>query len=310
MLPSPVLLVVLLSASPARGSEVDTYSGHPEVLRDGRVPVNAIMNRALALGVRRANRHPPRDGACDAPRLYRKLLRQFVGGPGGFLVSSRVERRLVHDRTLDQIKTRLKDSIYRRFGTRKLPTMVGGGLASLFAFDDHLIGTDKFGHFVAFGWEYFVRVEREELPVRDALELGFKQEAGMFGAATTGVFSYADLSANYNGLLFWQRMIGTSDDLTAFVACVPDTRRWRVQNEIDMDDYIDATWDERVNPSDYVDPELAKKSNAQVEEVYATNPAYPIPKLSLLEDVQPATNPKYKDLPRELAPIAPSLIYP
>jgi hypothetical protein len=161
-----IALWIALLGPTASASEVDSYTGHPETLRDATPAVDAMMNRALATASRRANRRDRHKGVCDEDVLYRKLVRQFVGGPGGFIVASRVERRVRHDHAIDQVRTRLKDSIYHDYGVNKLPTMIGGGLASLLAFDDHLVGTDKLGHFVAVGWEYFVPEHRSQVELR------------------------------------------------------------------------------------------------------------------------------------------------
>ena len=169
----------------AAASEVDSYTGHPETLANARPALDAIMNRRVALAARRANRRDRASGVCDEEVLYHKLVRQLVGGPGGFIVASRVERAVIHDRHIDQIRTRLKDSIYRDYGVHRLPTMIGGGLASLLAVDEHLVGTDKLGHFVAVGWEYFVRVERRGLLAHhdEQRMIGRRRHAGAIFAA-------------------------------------------------------------------------------------------------------------------------------
>lgn len=297
--------VCLLGAPVAVASEVDSYSGIPSILPDAHATLDALLNRALSVAVARANRHPGAAGSCVEEVLYRKLVHRLVGGPGGFLVSSRIERQAVRSRGTRAITTRLKVSIYQDFGVNKLPSMLGGGLASLIRIDDHLIGTDKLGHFVAVGWEYFVEIERRGGSRDDALKLGMDQEVGLFGQATTGVLSYADLSANYNGLRFWQRILSADNGSAAYIACTDDGQAWHVAQAVDLTDYVDATWDERVNPNSYLNPDLAKKVNARIDRALLTDPSYPAPRGTLEELVHPATHPKYRDLPAALAPISP-----
>ncbi|HEY8665506.1 MAG TPA: hypothetical protein VIL86_02520 [Tepidisphaeraceae bacterium] len=72
------------------------------------------------------------------------------------------------------------------------------------------LGTDKLGHFFQQGHEYFDIYRRRELRSRDvaaavrkAVEAGLGQENGIFGSVTDGVFSNADLAANYAGFKFY-----------------------------------------------------------------------------------------------------------
>ena len=45
-----------------------------------------------------------------------------------------------------------------------------------------------------------------------ALSWGEMREKGVYGFSTTGIFSYADLVANFNGYRFWNRVLKTEKD--------------------------------------------------------------------------------------------------
>lgn len=83
-----------------------------------------------------------------------------------------------------------------------------------------LIGTDKIGHFLAQGWEYFEFAEDLKAEEKEDLICGFQsgnasvqdqeiirkgeaKEHTLLGLESGGVFSYADLSANVSGLIFY-----------------------------------------------------------------------------------------------------------
>ena len=72
------------------------------------------------------------------------------------------------------------------------------------------MGTDKLGHFFQQGYEYFREYRQAELGGRDgrsalsrAVRLGVSQERGIFGERLIGIYSNADLAANYAGLKFY-----------------------------------------------------------------------------------------------------------
>lgn len=69
-------------------------------------------------------------------------------------------------------------------------------------------GTDKLSHFLGSGYLYYKTylrtLEKTHVPIaalNAAIEKGCKMEAGILGMKTTGIFSFADLEANYQGLI-------------------------------------------------------------------------------------------------------------
>ena len=71
-------------------------------------------------------------------------------------------------------------------------------------------GTDKVGHLFQQGYEYYKIYRDEEARGRtpaaataEAVKLGVWQEKGIYGEAMVGVYSNADLAANFAGLKFY-----------------------------------------------------------------------------------------------------------
>jgi hypothetical protein len=72
------------------------------------------------------------------------------------------------------------------------------------------LGADKLGHFFQQGYDYHREFRREESrgggeprALARAVRLGIQQERGIFGEALVGVYSNADLAANFAGLKFY-----------------------------------------------------------------------------------------------------------
>ena len=116
-----------------------------------------------------------------------------------------------------------------------------------------LVGLDKLGHFLGQGW--FYAREYEALRARDPSateaqilarlrEYGHRLEAGYQGLAGTGVYSYADLAANWQGFLFYRSLWdGPAPYLVATGG------HYRVARAFHILDHATDAWDELENPS-------------------------------------------------------------
>lgn len=93
------------------------------------------------------------------------------------------------------------------------------------------IGSDKLGHFLQQGLQYYSIAKSES--TKKAEEWGTSTELEGFGLDATGVKSHADLEANKQGLKFYQ-------DLEANQNLAFDLRK-----------YINTKWNERINPNHY-----------------------------------------------------------
>lgn len=82
--------------------------------------------------------------------------------------------------------------------------------SSLKAYGVHM-GVDKFGHFINQGFQYLEkyreslsRKESFEKAFHDMIQWGVDSEEGIFGVLVDGVYSNADLAANFAGFIFYQ----------------------------------------------------------------------------------------------------------
>jgi hypothetical protein len=148
-----------------------------------------------------------------------------------------IERMDFHDRT----------DVYSDVRTGNSAILRVWGPASTIQLAGVLIGTDKLDHFWDQGYDYF-RVSKHGLDPERAVRWGTRTELGLWGEATTGVFSYADLAANYDGYQFYATLLSpTSSIVRDDEGCV------RMVRPFDWADSIDWHYDEALNPSVYTE---------------------------------------------------------
>lgn len=256
----PVLLGMLVITFQVRAAEVDQFTlppGEPVALADSALVLNAEVNRLLQQAIAQANsrvmRVDHKNGSrwvqprCDEPRLYQALASQLARSVVGQLEtfaeqSDQVSRRRVA----------FENSIYRTFEWQSSPTLVlTERMAAVINLNGVDMGTDKLGHFFTEGYSYFLVTDQLNKSIDSALLFGEWSESAYYGAQTTGVFSFADLVANFQGLRFWNRVLARQPDpLTPansaqYVQC--KSERWVQAQTFRWSDYVDKGWSEVAN---------------------------------------------------------------
>lgn len=116
-----------------------------------------------------------------------------------------------------------------------------------------LIGIDKVGHFLSQGWFYYVQdraIRRAQPRASDAevdrriRHYGHELESNYLGFGGTGVYSYADLAANWQGLVFFRSLLSGPNPHIAV-----KTGRYVLARPFRIVDYATDAWDEVENPS-------------------------------------------------------------
>jgi len=130
------------------------------------------------------------------------------------------------------------------------------GVGKTIRINDQLIGTDKLGHFISQGRKYYRRFIRYGSEAR-AAEQSAATERTIFGQLANGIYSNADLVANYEGHRFYRSLF--EDDI---IDGKPAILRWEnddwvVQREFDWADHVNEYWDEALNVN-YFDAGLYK----------------------------------------------------
>ena len=266
-----VLVMVLVLPGAGYGAEIDSVTGRSAKLGNSARAMNSRINDLIRSGVARANE---RARGCDEVDLYRQLRRAIARPFVGHLVAE--ELNSAED--LDSRRVLFKQSIYRDLGVFDALSVRLKDLSAVIRLEDQLVGVDKFGHFFVEGWEYFRTAYLDQKDVEAALAWGERAERTYFGLYTTGIYSYADLTANLEGMRFWLRVLGQEKDPLdrgrrfnrPYVTCGKRfwSRKpyWRVKRSFRVQHYLSGTWDEAKNCCSYRNPEIAALIRRRIEE--------------------------------------------
>jgi hypothetical protein len=222
------LSVLLLVAAPAVALETDQFSVPPAPLADVSAQFQQHLRVTLQEAASRVNigylqhRHAAataifpwsrKSHAEEADRLQTEdaIAEAFYNATGPGLVECDMEiwlRTATFPGGTHLFDPAIGDSIYGSNPlARPITLQTLSPTVNLFGV---YLGTDKVGHFIGQGWEYyqaFRKSERagEDVPtsLRKAIEVGVFEEKTYFGLLTVGVYSNADLAANYAGLKFF-----------------------------------------------------------------------------------------------------------
>lgn len=262
--------ILMFSCSAARGAEADHFSLIEGQIADVTSEVNKLANDGLAQAIEDLNV----SGGCDDSKkseelLYERLTDVFSNHKKGQLVNTIIRGEI--PRTVIP----LKESVYSewsiwngfllgRNGAAKSPL----ALFPLIKIGDTVVGVDKLEHMFGMGLRYFKGHYLEEKPLVSVLKGGIFKEKTFLGGniLATGVFSYADLSANFNGMRFWNHMLQKRDDVLGsrhnagpYLSCQAGKWVKNAERPIDFRTYIDASMQESMNCSKFATAGGARK---------------------------------------------------
>ncbi len=260
-------LSATLLISQIGAAEVDSFTYRLLPLKDSLATINTKTNAYLKKAIEEAN---DTKKVCNEKRLYKKMRGYFNNQYRGDL-----GKELVETQGIDAHWITIEDSIYQDFTWYQSPVQGLWGriakdpTAALINVDGHLIGTDKFEHFMGSGYNYFNTYYLKKKDIREALDIGWSAETGMMGSWMTGVMSHGDLVANFNGMRFWNHVLLKNDDILGaqynlgpYVECIDD--QWVITKEIDWANYIDEAFDEGQNCSNYSNETMLALVESQI----------------------------------------------
>ncbi len=132
------------------------------------------------------------------------------------------------------------------------------GLGSSIRMGEYHMGVDKLSHFMTEGLTYFrifedLRRSRDAdldklsaQDLREVLEEGAQQESGHYGLRATGIFSYGDAMANFQGFRFWRQVL---DGPNPYLKC--ENGKWVQKRQFDWKEYLNHGFDEGLNCNRY-----------------------------------------------------------
>ncbi|MDH3745312.1 MAG: hypothetical protein OES47_09450 [Acidobacteriota bacterium] len=243
-------LGVTWAGSPLCAFETDQYLAADVELADSAGAINDFINSNVELVLDRVNGRNPEELECEdlPPRIYRRLFQNML--------SSRLRRFVKTSGEIDRFPSDdvggfgyTRRSIYRR---PAFPFIVP--LSRTIQVGEVRFGIDKFGHVFGFGRRYYTRYRKhlqrglsEEEALRRVVGWGLMMERYFVGGYADGVFSYADLEANFQGLRLARGLcegprphLEQSDGL------------WRLTRVIELQNYVNHDFDESINNNHYV----------------------------------------------------------
>jgi len=252
-----VFLSLLIFTALSAG-EVDPLYASGEAIQDSSSILNVYLNEQI---VKQISALPTsvQKSTCEDVSLY---LMQELGSTDYFFfktgaLNTPLELWAEANKKLDRIP---------RFGTRPevyaqqsiyapelkffelWPTTVDPTIN----IDGVYIGTEKLSHFLGSGYEYYKKYLQvldktgsKETAQFEAIRWGIELEASIIGTWAVGVFSYADLEANFQGLIF-ARALCSNEQIQH------RSGRWQLIKPVDIRHYVNPNWDEAYNPNSYL----------------------------------------------------------
>jgi hypothetical protein len=247
-----MMVALLVVSQGASALETDQYYAWRRPLEDVTDLFNAKVGLEISRVLDEVNRRRNGD-ALSCHETLIQLRRHFR-----MFIFHELELWATNSRLIDRIPgsdaeevTFSRENIY---GTLRFTDM-GSWIPTspTIRINDVRIGADKITHFFSEGWWYyrFYLRKREdggsvEESISRAIERGVFTERTILGKTTSGVFSAADLEANYHGLLFLVRMCEGDD-----TQLQRKSDGWRMTRPFDFRDYVTPEWDESYQPSHY-----------------------------------------------------------
>ncbi len=258
-------------------AETDQYTTRSQQMADSLNQINQIANEHLITAINSANQSQGCNNiANDKYVLYTHLKKEFANHSKGEFT-----KKILHLDSLDTHVIPLKESVYGKWSIfngfllgRKKAASSPLALSPLIKLNGYRVGIDKLEHMFGMGFIYFKQHHLKNRKLQRVLKGGILREKTALGGniLATGVFSYADLAANFNGMRFWNHMLQLEDDVLGksynigpYIKCIQG--EWTVNKEIDFSDYIDESMDESINCSKFASRSGLKKYKAAIKSI-------------------------------------------
>ena len=229
---------VLYFSIDVRAYESDQYMNRTQIVVDSLEVMDKQVNQAIDVVLSR--KRPP---------LTRKAIARGIWGEiGGVYWADKIERWAAKSRLVDKFDQTRHKSIYRNMPIWATRVNFVFGVGRSFKLNGVMVGSDKFGHFFSQGYKYYRRELRGESEEK-LLAKGAFAERWLFGQLTTGVYSNADLVANYEGWLFYRSLFVDNVAGGKPAILMWQENKYVKQRPFTWVDHVNAYWDEAMNPS-------------------------------------------------------------
>jgi hypothetical protein len=226
--------------------ETDNYLAWEVVLPDSADKVNDFMNSKVQEALNIAN---ARKKIFSCKAITARIAEQFKTTPTSKSLEEFVNETLDKENIFPKSPDYLDISILHdtRFYLKY------SGLAPNIQISGFYFGADKLSHFASTGRRYFNHYLKKKKKgfedseaVKSAIRYGLLNEASVLGWWASGVFSYGDMEANFQGFLYYKKMC--SNEENNYLA-QDENGKWQIVKKPDLRDYVSAYWDETYNQS-------------------------------------------------------------
>lgn len=242
-------------------SEVDVWTNRNYVLAlDSDYSwetLSSFVDEKIEMAINEANEDL--DGSCSEEKLRLITYGKLVGYNGihdGVTESYAKNSFELFD---DRYCLNFSQSVYKDFSLTESFALhyTADAMGCSFNAGGYVVGTDKIGHFFAQGYNYFYKIKLNS-SFKEAITYGSETEEGYFGLLGTGIFSFADLNANFSGMKFWSRLTEVySSSKKSYAVC--QLGKWVKNKNFDWRDYINPLWDESINVSYFRTNKMTEK---------------------------------------------------
>jgi len=242
------ILGLVICCSPVEALEVDPYLAWMYEIEDSTEQINRFINQTARDTVAQANARPETYDSCAAV-----TIRIFRRNHTSIATSKRLLRYIHSNPDIDKFgRTHFEevgDSMYRY-----IPQLYVSSLSDTINVNGIYFGDDKIAHFFGFGRRYYRRYLRalgagmdSEAASLEAIRYGVRNENGFMGKLIDGIFSHADLEANYQGMQMARSFCeGASPNI------VGKPGAWVWDHDTDFSEFVIPTIDEGFNNSHYI----------------------------------------------------------
>jgi hypothetical protein len=247
-----LLCTLLLPAPSARAAETDQFMTLELELKDSADALNRYLNEqaVLFLDIQNDKRHPPKTTEKLTQKYYKYLFRG--------LHRSRIRSWMTHSDELERfpdLSVSYREYVRQSAFSMCVPPFILP-MGRTYRVGDVYFGIDKIGHFLGFGRRGFRQYQmliKKGYSDKQAEELvilhGFIMERFLVGNVTDGIFSYADLEANYQGVMMAIELARTDNSYFKII-----DGNWALVRTIDIQPFITPGFDETYNPNHYMSP--------------------------------------------------------
>ncbi|MFN8369253.1 MAG: hypothetical protein U0T83_01375 [Bacteriovoracaceae bacterium] len=276
------LLFSLIFIKSLYALETDQYLAWGHEIRESSAIINRHINseiRELLKSINQATPNTMTTEPLNCSFIVKKVFHRFRP-----ILPRRIEHWIEINKDIDIYPPRTISSLafYKMsiYGAEVWPYYLP--LTRTINMNGIYIGVDKFSHFFLYGLTYYNEYLKalegganDNEATISAILKGVESENGIMGKYSSAVFSFADLEANFQGFLFAKNLC------EKHIGLDPLTKKFKLKNEVDMNQYISPNWDESYYNSAYfsyrfvaVKPYLMKYCLAQKEPWVVSKRAY------------------------------------